>query len=290
MISPEAKKLAEERAARMQAAVELKEPDRVPFTGVGGDVIPAYAGISAYEYEFDFEKNRQAAIKWFTDFPSDSAPRAGITGIGCRVMPVAFADFPDLADSFGSINGPMNDILKMNFARFPGRELGEESSPQFIGCCNMTPDEYDQLIADPVRFNFEKIVPRIAGNLKDLGSPTALATMARLGMEKARQNVEMAKTIQALKQLGYSFGARGSCLAPLDYIGDQLRDIPNLILDLRRYPDKVKAAAEALTEPLLRIALRSKEVGAKEVFIPLHLNEYLSPKQYNEFYWPTLKE
>ncbi|HZK25553.1 MAG TPA: histidine kinase, partial [Oscillospiraceae bacterium] len=44
------------------------------------------------------------------------------------------------------------------------------------------------------------------------------------------------------------------------------------------------------TEPLLRIALRSKEVGAKEVFIPLHLNEYLSPKQYNEFYWPTLKE
>jgi len=24
--------------------------------------------------------------------------------------------------------------------------------------------------------------------------------------------------------------------------------------------------------------------------IPLHLNEYLSPKLYNEFYWPTLKE
>ncbi|HZK25701.1 MAG TPA: hypothetical protein VFC74_10020, partial [Oscillospiraceae bacterium] len=50
------------------------------------------------------------------------------------------------------------------------------------------------------------------------------------------------------------------------------------------------SGGEALTEPLLRIALRSKEVGAKEVFIPLHLNEYLSPKQYNEFYWPTLKE
>ena len=26
------------------------------------------------------------------------------------------------------------------------------------------------------------------------------------------------------------------------------------------------------------------------VFIPLHLNEYFSPKQYNEFYWPTLKQ
>jgi len=26
------------------------------------------------------------------------------------------------------------------------------------------------------------------------------------------------------------------------------------------------------------------------VMIPLHLNEYLSPKLYKEFYWPTLKE
>ena len=39
MVSPEMQKLAEERAARMQAARELKEPDRVPFTGLGGDVI-----------------------------------------------------------------------------------------------------------------------------------------------------------------------------------------------------------------------------------------------------------
>jgi hypothetical protein len=64
MVSPEMQKLAEERAARMQAARELKEPDRVPFTGLGGDVIAAYAGITAYEYQFDFEKSRAAVLKW----------------------------------------------------------------------------------------------------------------------------------------------------------------------------------------------------------------------------------
>ena len=58
-------------------------------------------------------------------------------------------------------------ISSNEFARFPGRELDEYSSPQFVGCCNMSPDEYDELIADPVKFNFEKILPRIAGNLKD---------------------------------------------------------------------------------------------------------------------------
>jgi uroporphyrinogen-III decarboxylase len=26
------------------------------------------------------------------------------------------------------------------------------------------------------------------------------------------------------------------------------------------------------------------------IFIPLHLNEYFSPRQYKEFYWPTLKD
>ena len=56
MVSPEMQKLAEERAARMKAANELKEPDRVPFSGLGGDIIAAYAGISSYEYNFDFEK------------------------------------------------------------------------------------------------------------------------------------------------------------------------------------------------------------------------------------------
>lgn len=41
---------------------------------------------------------------------------------------------------------------------------------------------------------------------------------------------------------------------------------------------------------MVRMGLMNKEAGARVVLIPLHLNEYLSPKLYNEFYWPTLKE
>ncbi|MCR3921822.1 MAG: hypothetical protein NUK65_04780 [Firmicutes bacterium] len=289
MISPEAKKLAAERAARMKAVLELKEPDRVPFTGLGGDVVAAYAGINSYEYNFDFEKNRQAVLKWLTDFPCDT-PRAGVGGLDNLTMSVAFVDFPDLANNFFMVNGPMNDILKMKFARFPGREVDEFSSQQFIGGCNMTSEEYDELIADPVKFSYEKILPRITGSLADLGSPTALAAMARLGMEKARQGAEMRKTMQAVAELGYPLGGGASfAFAPLDYIGDHLRDIPNVVLDLRKHPDKVKAAAESILEVLLKLTLQGKATGAATASFPLHLNEYLSPKLYKEFYWPTLK-
>lgn len=290
MVSPEMKKLADERAARMQAAAELKEPDRVPFTGLGGDIIAAYAGITAYEMEFDFEKNREASIKWAKDFPSDSAS-IGLFGLDNMPMAVAFADYPDIASSVFIINGPMNDILKMKFARFPGRELDENSSRQFIGGKNMEIEEYDQLIEDPIKFSYEKILPRLSGVFKDLDSPEAHAAMSRLGTLKAKEADEGMKNMQTMAELGYPMGSFGTMsYAPLDYLGDHLRDIPNTVLDLRKCPDKVKAATESITEVFWKLIMQGKKAGATSVTFPLHLNEYLSPKLYREFYWPGLKE
>jgi uroporphyrinogen-III decarboxylase len=59
-----------------------------------------------------------------------------------------------------------------------------------------------------------------------------------------------------------------------------------------RVPDKVKEASEAMRDliiEMVRISVRGVPAGSIQ-FIPLHLNEYLSPEQYREFYWPTLKE
>lgn len=288
MISPEMKKLAEERAARYQAAVELKEPDRVPFTGLGGDVVAAYAGITSYEYCFDYEKSHQATLKYLNDFPSDQ-PLIPMTSVANTVAALSFVDLPDIPPLLSNIDGPTNDILKVKYGRFPGRQLGENSSPQFIGSDFMQPEEYDELIADPVKFCYEKMLPRTITNLQDLESPAALAAMARLGLEKAKQGAAMQKLMRELQKLGYPLSGMSMFLTPIDFIGDFLRDIPNLIKDLRRYPDKVKAAAEALLEPLLKLALAGKKMGVEISFIPLHFNEYLSPKLYNEFYWPTLK-
>ena len=78
--------------------------------------------------------------------------------------------------------------------------------------------------------------------------------------------------------------------APLDIIGDFLRGVSNVVLDIRRYPDKVKKATEAIKEHLINYSLAYQKNGSKICLFPLHLNEYLSPKLYKEFYWPTLKE
>ncbi|HZK25739.1 MAG TPA: uroporphyrinogen decarboxylase family protein [Oscillospiraceae bacterium] len=283
-------KLAAERAARIKAAYDLQEPDRVPFTGMGGDVVASFAGITGYQFNFDYELANQAVIKYLQEFSTADQPVGAGSAIVNNVTSLAFLDFPDLAAGLAIIDGPINDILGVEIARFPGRELPENSSSQFIGNAYMKPEEYDQLIADPLKFLYETVMTRSTRSLANLGSPASLAAMARYGMERAKKGIASQKFGQELQQLGYPGGARGMFIAPLDFIGDQLRDIPNLIKDLRRYPDKTKAAAKAMLEPLLRLALGAKNAGADLAFIPLHLNEYLSPKLYNEFYWPTLKE
>ncbi|MEM1645310.1 MAG: hypothetical protein QXZ41_07945 [Ignisphaera sp.] len=72
--------------------------------------------------------------------------------------------------------------------------------------------------------------------------------------------------------------------SPLDVVGDFLRHPTGAMLDIRRYPDGIKTVAKRLIEPILKVALALKPVGAKYTFIPLHLNEMLPPKIYNEFY------
>jgi len=282
-----AKELAAERLARIEAAIDLQEPDRVPLRGIGGDIIPAYGGITQHEYCYDYDKAIKAIEKYLRDFPFDS-PSASIPGLDGRVFSIAFSEFSNVAASTTFITGPMHDVLGDKYYRYPGRETNDNATPQFVGGTFMEPDEYDQLIEDPVKFVAETVLPRACTNL---ATPRqAMATWVRLGTEFNKFAAAGRQIGMISAGLGYPAFPMGGAYAPLDIIGDFLRGIENAVLDIRRYPDKVKKAAEALVEPVVNYALSYKKLGFNLVMIPLHLNEYLSPKLYNEFYWPTLKE
>jgi hypothetical protein len=59
-VTKSAQELANERLARIEAAMNLQEPDRVPLRGIGGDIIPAYAGITQQEFCYDYDKGIKA--------------------------------------------------------------------------------------------------------------------------------------------------------------------------------------------------------------------------------------
>lgn len=282
-----AQELAKERLARIEAAINLEEPDRVPLCGIGGDIIPAYAGMTQHEFAYDYEKAAQAIEKYLRDFPCDWAS-ASISGLDGRVFSMAFSESDAVAPITTFITGSMHDALGDKYYRYPGKEISEDSTPQFVGGTFMEADEYDQLIEDPVKFIAETVLPRACVNLSE--PRQAMSTWVKFGMEFSRFSSAGRQIGKIAAGLGYPSIPMGGAYAPLDIIGDFLRGINNAVLDIRRYPDKVKKAAEALVEPIINYALSYKKSGINLVMIPLHLNEYLSPKLYNEFYWPTLKK
>ena len=180
----------------------------------------------------------------------------------------------------------------MRYARFPGRELGEDSPFQFIGEEYMGVDEYDEVIEDPRRFIVEKLLPRSCRNLEDPGSVKAMVALFKWGIESRKSADANARLSEELRRLGFPGFSGGFSYAPLDFIGDYMRDVKNVLLDTFRVPEKVKAATVAVGSLILemnRVAAETATEGTR-AFIPLHLNEYFSPKQYGEFYWPTLKQ
>jgi hypothetical protein len=285
-----AQELAKERLACIEAAMKLQEPDRVPCWGIGGDIVASYTGITQYEFAYDEDKCLQAVETFVNAFPFDEMSLAGASGVDGRPIAMSFIDYPEIFTNLVFITGPLHDALGGNkYYRFPGREIGEDSTPQFIGGTFMESDEYDELIKNPVEFIRDTVLPRA---IPRLANPRdAMATWVRLGMAIDKGFAFFVRLGNVLAKAGYAPVPMGWACAPLDFIADYLRGFDTVMLDIYRYPDKVKKAVEALAEPVVDFALSSsKHAGAKIVMCPLHLNDYLSPKIYNEFYWPTLKK
>ena len=278
-----------QRKERLDRASVLKEPDRVPVMGGFGFFSATYSGITHHEFLFDYEKAEKAVVKTSVDFGYDTAGSVGRLG-GLPFTLAFLQDYDGLPPMF--VNGPIHDILGVRYARFPGRELAETAPFQFIGEEFMKIEEYDELIEDPRGYLAGKLIPRTCKSLEEPGSSMALASMFRWGIESRKSSEATRRLNEKLRGFGFPRYSSGFSYAPLDFIGDYMRDIKNVLLDTFRVPEKVKQAALAIGALILEMNKVSAKSANKadRVFIPLHLNEYFSPKHYNEYYWPTLKQ
>jgi len=296
----EAEAVFKEKLERLAKTIELKTPDRVPllFFSCGYALSRYYRMV---EIAFNYERFKDAAIKFVEDFPVDGYIIVG--GVESTPLPISLAivdQYPELtlylAVGGGWITGPMHDILRDKYTRFPGREVSPDTAMQFYGGKFMEAEEYDKLIENPAEFLLKTLVPRTAENLSDPGSVRYVATLTKLMLEVQKFMNVYTKTITEARARGAPLLVAGYTKVPLDYIADHLRHPTHTLVDLYRYPDKVRKATEAI----LPLALKYAEVTTppqsplpplpRMLFIPLHLNEMLPPKLYGEFYWPHLKK
>ncbi len=287
--------LFKERTKRVEDAIQLKTPDRVPFLPSFSFFPAKYAGISFEQAMYDYDKLAEVYKKAIIDFQPDM-----------------------YTNPYGLISvGPTLELLDYKQLKWPGHGVDPNITFQFIEGEYMKAEEYDAFLFDPSDFMLRTIFPRIFGSLEAfkmlpsissafylrtvlrvavLGIPEIAATLERLlkaGAEAQKMMAGANSFVEEMKRLGFPCQFGATAYAPFDYMGDFFRGTRGIMLDMYRNPDKLLAAVEKALPIMVEGGVSpAKRSGIPRVFIPLHkgAHGFMSLEQFKTFYWPTLHQ
>ncbi len=284
-----------ERTKRLQDAVQLKQPDRIPIQLGMSYMLADMYGVTHQEQQDNAEKELEMLEKAALYFQPDTI--------------------------FGLFNNPgASFALGDRMTRFPGHDgMGPDGSFQFIEGEYMKGEDYDAFIEDPADWSIRKYWPRVFKELEGLAllPPLGMAafgaySLANLSFFKAppvaaalralanaidaqaAADARLMGAMQRLAALGFAPAPFGGSLieAPFDLMSDTLRGMRGIMLDLYRRPEKLLAAQEKALRFELEFAIGwSRATGINASFIPLHRGSdgFMSLPQFEKFYWPQLK-
>jgi hypothetical protein len=288
--------LFQERNKRINDAVQLKVPDRVPVEMSFGYFPARYTGIPCSVVYYDPPRWLAAVTKTVVDFEPD-----GLFYIQA-LSP-----------------GKALEILDPKTSRWPGHGVPENHGNQALEGEWMKADEYDLLMNDPTDFALRVYLPRTVGSMEPfakfpqlsgggfgfqgamtlaewLANPEAAAAIERL-QQAGRESIAWRKSIPVLSReveaLGFPVGGMGAGGAPFDQVMNSLRGMQGTMVDMYRQPDKLLALIDSfLQKSLKRIAQMPRSTDAPRVFMATHRGSdgFMSLKQFETFYWPGLKK
>jgi hypothetical protein len=282
-----------QRAGRIQDALDLKVPDRVPLEIAFGYFPAVYAGLTCEAAYYDYDGWLAACRKTVLDFGAD--------------MSSVQMFFP----------GEVLALLGPKAMMWPGHGTSALHSHQFVELENMKADELGALWGDQTDFMLRKYFPRTLSALEpfsDLPSysgpsfghysvlalaeafstPGISEAIRKLSMagEKMREWRPKLETFAlALQKLGFPPFSDSMALAPFDAISDHLRGMRGSMLDMYRQPDTLLEACDAILKKMVERIRPAVPGAVNRVAIPLHRGSegFMSIKQFEKFYWPGLK-
>lgn len=288
--------LYDERNRRVRDAIELRIPDRVPFSVLVE--VQSFAGVPNSASYYDHFAMRRAMRQAAVDLE------------------------PDMAEAgFPSCGAAMTEMDVKNIM-WPGGSLPPSSGMQAVEGEYMKADEYDMFLNDPTGFVIRRYLPRIYGALEPLAKLPPMDSMfggfdALTPLFAGPEFVEMAKRIAAagkhvaefrqffidtagdMEQLGFppfaSFGAGTVGGAPFDTITSSLRGMKGSMLDMYRQPEKLIQACDVLLDRRIsraRPADKTARDYPQKIAMPLWRGDptFMSEAQFLKFYWPGLKK
>jgi hypothetical protein len=295
-VSEKAKNDYKVRAQRLVDVYSVKEPDRVPLNLPVGNLPYTLSGMNYRTAMYDYDK-AVAACKAFNEEYSEELEHWAAPWV---------------------TPGRVMEMLDYKLYSWPGHRLGENvSSVQFMEAEYMKAEEYDAFILDPSDFWIRTYMPRIFGALEPLRMfrpITDLVEIVNMGQFMPFASPEGQKMLQTLMDVGkeyqsflkamaasgpsgvangYPVAYGAFCKAPFDTIGDSLRGTQPILKDMYRRPEKLLEALDVVADFTISSLLSAPNVA--NIFMvtyPLHkgADGWMSQKQFDTFYWPSLKK
>ena len=288
----------ESRMKRINAAVSLKEADRVPLIPVMQGFPVFRAGLSMKDVVYDFDKGAEAYKQYLRDFEPDAIFGHAYINMGA---------------------GPALELQQpksLTWAGAPGTAISDDSIHQFLEFPVLQDDEMELFTKDYTGWVLERAMPRVSGLLEPFAragfsalSPgmniTQLAglfstpqmrhvieTLWKISEMSAENNAKSAALEAEMEAMGFPVLQKGFAAVPFDSYSDGLRGTINSLTDLYEYEDIVRNyCAEHLESMLQLVRMEGKMMPGKWVFMALHkgMDGFMSDEQYREFYWHDLQ-
>lgn len=242
-------------------------PDRIPINdSFGIEYFIKYAGLDLMltQYSLTSEKLIEAMDKVLEFAKGDT----------CSIGAARNA----IASMFQKSRA--NVMSKSGFLQHPETSsLSDEEFDDYIRSpfdftqTHIRPREYPSYTNDPLErcINFAKVVLSTQDFNKTVGAANA-AIAEKYGLF----------TVPA--------GTMGRNPVPFDCLSDRTRGFSQIVLDIKRCPQKVLDALEAYMPYAIHISKRSKAhlLGANTIMT--HMGAFLRQKEFDKFYWPTFNK
>ena len=267
-----------QRLKRYVTAMRNGKPDMVPIRPFVAEFTAKYAGYTCQEVTHDYRKAFDAACRCAADFDWDAV-------VGNMVY----------------VWTGLTQAIGLEYYSVPGVDLPADRCFQYLEPpeenAHMRADEYDQLIEDPTGFLFNVWLPRVSRDVCAPGQPATLRnnlSFLKGGMAMLQYFMAFGQQAERLRRESGTVSAIAGILkAPFDILADKLRGYKGLCMDIYRQPEKVLAACEALAPHLCHVALSGAD-PEKQIPVAVWMHRgcspFISPQQFERFYWPTLKE
>ncbi|MBB6217327.1 hypothetical protein HNQ80_003446 [Anaerosolibacter carboniphilus] len=259
------KKLQQERKQLFEDLFDGKIPKRVPIrANLPLEFSIQYAGLPLAETQWTLDGVEEALDKACQMSKSD-------------YYPSGFSRYP----AHLQILGAKGFVMGSN---------GFIQHPEIIG---MEVGEYDEFIKNPYDCIMEKILPRLYPELNT--DPTTRSIVFAKAFKAFFDYIEAYGKIDAklIEKYGFHVIPRESfsvVTAPFDFVADFLRSFKGIAMDVKRCPEKIQEACEAMLPIQIKRGIPPVPSKYGHTFIPLHMGSYLRNSDFEKLYWPTFSK